>query len=312
MNESIERVGVMENHTGFEAVAPEQLGITSASLINLIETAAARDLCLHSLMVIRHGKVAAQMWWKPYSPEKPHHLYSFSKSITCTAVGFAISEGLLSLDDRVVKFYPRRVENLLDKRVYSMTIEHLLTMTSGAFIANEAMMNIHIDWAEWFLNSPLTYFPGEKFIYNSLNTYMLSNIIRRVTGMGLVDYLTPRLFEPLGIKRPQWYTCPMGIECGGWGLELTTEDMAKFTLLYLNDGVWNGKRILPEGWARLVGEKHADSSTDAKFAYRPDSTAGYGYQFWINRDGKSYRADGMYAQYGLVLPEKDAVNSRLS
>lgn len=289
-----------------ERCSPESVGITSASLLSLIELAKQRNLKMHSLMVLRHGKVAAEMWWKPYAADIPHHMYSFSKSVTATAVGFAAAEGLLSLDDRVASFFPRRIRADADDRIYSVTVRHLLTMTSGMVTANESTMNKHIDWVDWILNTHLDSFPGEKFTYNSLNTYLLSAILRKVTKTGLTEYLTERLFEPLGIKTPQWQKCPVGIEVGGWGLKLTSEDMAKFTLLYLRDGMWNGKRILPEGWASEATRCQTDTTTDPKFYDHPDSVAGYGYHFWVNRDG-SFRADGMYGQYGLALAKQDAV-----
>lgn len=291
----------------FESVAPEQVGLTSASILNLLDEFSRRNIQMHSLMILRHGKQAAAMWWKPYAPEIPHHLYSCSKSFTSTAVGLAISEGKLSLDDRIARFFPRRISTAADDRIYAVTIKHLLTMTSGAVTQNEAAMNIHTDWVEWFLNTPLRYYPGERFIYNSLNTYMLSAIVSKVAGCGLTDYLTPRLFEPLGIERPRWDKCPMGIECGGWGLSLKTEDLAKFSQLYLSNGVWQGKRLLSEEWVLDAGKKHTESNTDGKMPSGPDTTAGYGYQFWIDRDQSSYRADGMMGQYGIIIPEKDMV-----
>lgn len=290
-----------------ERTTPENVGIMSASITNLIETAKSRNIDLHSLMVIRHGKLAAECYWSPYDAKSENHLYSFSKSFTSAAVGFAVAEGLLSYDDRLCDLFPRYIDADADERIYSVTIEHLLTMTSGAFMVNEATVNFQSDWVRYFLNAPLASFPGEKFNYNSINTYMLSAVIRKVTGMGLVEYLTPRLFEPLGMKDYYWEKCPMGRECGGWGFHVKTEDMAKFGLLLLNDGVLDGKRILPEGWVKLASSNHADNTADKKYNGHPDVIAGYGYQFWVNRDARGFRADGMLGQYALVLPELDSV-----
>lgn len=285
-----------------ERVTPESVGIMSASIINFLENAAQRGIKLHSFMMLRQGKVCAQGWWKPFSPEIPHHLYSFSKSVTSTAVGFAIAEGLLHLDDRIASFFPRRIGPNADSRIYSVTVEHLLTMTSGAVLANEASTILQADWVDYFLNSPLTSFPGKRFYYNSINTYMLAAILIKVTGMSLVDYLKPRLFEPLGFRNYYWAKCPMGRECGGWGLFLRTEDMAKFAQLYLEDSP-----LLPDGWAAQATSALADTTTDIKYSAHPDVSSGYGMQFWRNRDGKSFRADGMLGQYGIVLPELDTV-----
>ena len=291
----------------FETSTPEELGITSASILNLLDTIRQRNINIHSLMIVRHGKTAAAMWWKPYCPEQPHQLYSFSKSVTAAAVAIAAAEGKLSLSDRVASFFPRIIDRDADERVYSMTVEHLLTMTSGAVAQNEVTMHGHTNWVSWFLNTPLNAFPGERFVYNSLNSYMLAVILRKVTGEGLVDYLMPRLFEPLGIERPTWDTCPMGIECGGWGLYLTTGDMAKFCQLCLDDGVWNGVRLLPEGWAANAGSGHVLTGTDSKLNDSPHRTCGYGHHFWCNSDGSSWRADGMFGQFGIIMPEKDLV-----
>ncbi len=291
----------------FAQTTPEAVGITSASLLNLLDTVEQRGINLHSLMVLRHGQVAAQMWWTPYAPDEPHQLYSFSKSVVSAAIALAESEGLLHCDDRIASFFPRRIKPDADPRIFSVTVEHLLTMTSGAFSQNETGLRGQDDWVEWFLNTPLSHFPGDRFIYNSMNTYMLSAILCRVTGMGLVDYLMPRLFEPLGIRRPMWDKCPMGIECGGWGLYLKTEDMAKFCQLCLDDGVWQGRRILPEGWAARAGSSLVPSSTDSKLNDSPHRISGYGHQFWRNGDDCSWRADGMFGQYGLIMPQKDMV-----
>lgn len=290
-----------------ERTLPENVGVMSASIINFIESARQQNVELHSFMLLRHGKICSELWWEPYSPDIPHHMYSFSKSLTSAAIGFAVSEGLLSYDDRITTFFPRHVHDNADNRIYSVTIEHLLTMTSGAFIANEVTTILQTDWLDFFLNSPLSSFPGEKFNYNSINTYVLGAILIKVCGMGLLDYLTPRLFEPLGITDIFWDKCPLGRECAGWGLYLKTEDMARFGQLLLNDGMWEGKRILPEGWVKKASSRLADNSVDIKYGDDPDVNAGYGMQFWINRDGKSFRADGMLGQYALVLPEQDAV-----
>lgn len=291
----------------FERVPPEQCGITSASVLNLVDTLSVRKINIHSLMVLRHGKAAVSLWWKPYSPELPHQQYSFSKSVVSLAVGLAEAEGLISLDDRIAGFFPRRITAEADPRIYSVTIEHLLTMTSGAVQQNETGVPRYTDWVEWFLNTPLSSFPGDSFVYNSMNTYMLSAILSKITGCGLVDYLMPRLFEPLGIERPEWDKCPVGIECGGWGLYLKTEDMAKICQLCLDDGVWEGRRILPKQWAARAGACSVASDSDSKLSDSIHRTSGYGYQFWRNGDGTSWRADGMFGQYGLIMPEKDMV-----
>lgn len=296
-----------DNGSAFEKIPPEGAGITSASVLNLLDTLRSKRINIHSLMILRHGKVLTALWWKPYRPELPHQLYSFSKSVLSAAVGIAVDEGRISRDDRVASFFRRAIDRDADERIYSMTIKHLLTMTSGAVAQNEVTMYRQTDWVDWFLNTPLNHFPGERFVYNSLNSYMLSVILRKITGEGLVNYLMPRLFQPLGIERPMWDTCPMGIECGGWGLYLTTEDMAKFCQLCLDDGVWKGRRVLPQGWAAEAGDGIVPSTTDGKLNDSCHRSGGYGHHFWRNSDGMSWRADGMFGQFGLVIPHKDMV-----
>jgi CubicO group peptidase (beta-lactamase class C family) len=247
------------------------------------------------------------MWWKPYAADIPHHMYSLSKSVTSMAVGFAVSEGLISYDDSITKFFQRQIRSTADKRIYSVTIKHLLTMTSGAYIANEATTVLRSDWVSYFLNSQLSFIPGKRFNYNSINTYILAAIVIKVTGMPLMEYLTPRLFEPLAISDIFWSKCPLGRECGGWGLHLKTEDTAKLAQLLLDDGVWEGKQILPLDWVSTATANLADCSADTKYDDHPDVNSGYGMQFWRNRDGKSFRMDGMLGQYGLVLPQYDMV-----
>lgn len=286
---------------------PEALGISSESIIDFICTAKDRSLAMHSLMILRHGEVAAELYWSPYSAKSQNHVYSFSKSFVSAAIGLAVDEGLLSYDDRLCSFFPRYIESDADERIHSVTIEHLLTMTSGMVGFNEITSLTSSDWVRTFLNSRLASFPGEKFNYNSLNTYMLTAVLRKVTGIGLVEYLTPRLFEPLGITGVYSDKCPMGRDIGGWGLHVKTEDMAKFGQLLLNRGNLRGRQILPIDWCEKSRLSHADTLSDPKFPDNPDVKSGYGYQLWINRDKTSFRADGMLGQFALILPELDCV-----
>lgn len=290
-----------------ERSSPETLGINSQSIVDFINAARDQGIAMHSLMILRHGMIAAELYWKPYSSHSENHVYSFSKTLTSIAVGFAVKEKRLDYSDRLCSFFPRYIESSADERMYSVTIEHLLTMTSGMMLVNEITSVTKSDWIRFFLNSRLSSFPGEKFCYNSLNTYMLSAVIRKVTGMGLVDYLTPRLFEPLGINGVYSDKCPMGRDIGGWGLHLKTEDMAKIGQLLLNKGKIDDIQLLPEEWVKASVLPHADTTADSKFPPVDDVRKGYGYQLWLNRDGKSFRADGMLGQFAIVLPEKDSV-----
>ncbi len=290
-----------------ERTVPEAVGIDSNAIIDFIDAAAEQNIAMHSLMVLRHGKAAAELYWEPYCAQSLNHVYSFSKTLTSAAIGFAVDEGLISYDDRLCSFFPRYVDSGADEQIFSVTIEHLLTMTSGMVLVNEISAVMKDDWVRFFLNSDLSSFPGDRFCYNSLNTYMLAAVLRKVSGVGLVDYLTPRLFEPLGIKDIYSDKCPMGRDIGGWGIHIKTEDMAKFGQLLLMGGKLGDKQILPAKWVERSIQPHSDPRDDSKFPDSGDCSSGYGYQIWINRDEKSFRADGMLGQFAVVLPELDSV-----
>ncbi len=287
---------------------PEQQGVRSEALIRLIEAVEQcktqdMDQDLHSIMVLRHGTVIAEGWWKPYSSDRPHLLFSLSKSFTSTAIGFAVTEGLLTVEDPVVDYFkeecPAASGHLADMR-----IKHLLSMSTGHIVDTTEFFFKREDgnWVKAFLDVPVEKEPGTHFLYNTGATYMLSVIIQRVTGLKLVDYLRPRLFEPLGIRNPSWEECPMGYNTGGFGLSITTEDIARFGQLYLEKGVFNGSRILPEEWIEEATSIHIDNGTDKD----SDWCQGYGYQFWRCRHN-IYRGDGAFGQYCIVLPEQDMV-----
>lgn len=278
---------------------PEEVGIPSKAITKFIDEINARGLGVQSFTLVRHGKIACQCFWKPYCEEIPHVLYSMSKSITATAVGLAISEGLLNINDKVSKFFPDY--NLKGKNL-DLTIRHLLTMRSDkniSVIANKGGK----DWVKTFFNASFKCAPDTRFDYISENTHILSTIITKLTGLTLVDYLQPRLFEPLGIEKPFWETDGAGVAAGGWGLYMRSEDLAKVFLVYMNQGFYDGKRILPQEW---VAQATAyQTPTHPKGAV--DNVCGYGFQFWRNHIPNSYRADGLFGQRCLVLPDYDAL-----
>lgn len=280
--------------------APEAQGISSAAILSFIESA-DRDIdSLHSVMLLRHGHVVAEGWWAPYNAESPHMLYSLSKSFTSTAVGLAISEGKLSLSDPVLKFFPEDAPANPSDHLESMRVSDLLRMSTGH--QSEPQLGGNQSWTKTFLAHPVPFKPGTHFMYNTPATYMLSAIVQKVTGQTVLDYLTPRLFEPLGIQKPTWETSPQGISCGGYGLSVRTEDIARFGQLYLQKGKWQGKQLVPEAWVDAATSRQTSNGSS------PDSDwdQGYGYQFWRCRHGL-YRGDGAFGQYCIVMPEQDAV-----
>lgn len=280
--------------------SPEAQGISSSAILSFIE-AADRDIdSLHSFMLLRHGHVVAEGWWAPYRAESPHMLYSLSKSFTSTAVGLAIAEGKLSLDDEVLKFFPEDAPANPSDNLRSMRVHDLLRMSTGH--QSEPPLGGNQPWTKTFLAHPVPFKPGTHFMYNTPATYMLSAIVQKVTGETVLDYLTPRLFEPLGIRKPTWETSPQGISCGGYGLSVRTEDIARFGQLYLRKGKWQGKQLVPEAWIEAATSRQTSNGSSPN----SDWDQGYGYQFWRCRHGL-YRGDGAFGQYCIVMPEQDAV-----
>jgi len=288
---------------------PEAEGISSAGLITFLDSAAAGKHEFHSIMILRHGKVVAEGWWSPYSPELRHTLYSTSKSFTSTAVGFAVAEKLMSVDDKVVSYFPDDLPDTVSPFLAQMKVKDLLTMSAGqAPDPTGRITSSSQQWVREFLATPVLKEPGTEFLYNSMATFMLSAIVQEVTGEKIADYLRPRLFEPLGIEGYDWEESPEGINSGGWGLRVKTEDMARFGLLYLQKGMWNEKQVIPTEWVEEATTFKIDQTPDAPAEIKANSDwmQGYCYQFWRSRHN-SYRADGAFGQYIIVIPEKDAV-----
>ena len=226
--------------------SPEAQGISSSAILAFIESTDKNIESLHSFMLVRHGHVVAAGWWSPYNAESPHALYSLSKSFTSTAVGLAIAEGKLSVDDLVLRFFPEDLPAEPSKNLKAMRVSDLLRMSTGH--QDEPKRTRETPWTKTFLAQPVPFKPGTHFLYNTSATYMLSAIVQKATGMTLLDYLKPRLFEPLGIEHPTWETSPQGISTGGFGLSIRTEDIARFGQLYLQKGNWNGKQLVPVAW----------------------------------------------------------------
>jgi hypothetical protein len=280
--------------------SPEAQGVASPAVLAFVEAADKTADALHSFMLLRHGHVLAEGWWAPYEAAAPHALYSLSKSFTSTAVGLAIAEGKLSLDDEVLKFFPADAPAEPGPNLKAMRVSDLLRMSTGQ--ASEPPRRKEQPWVRTFLAQPVPFKPGTHFLYNTSGTYMLSAIVQKATGMTVLDYLRPRLFEPLGIEHPTWETSPQGISAGGFGLSIRTEDIARFGQLYLQKGKWQGKQLVPEAWVEAATARQTSNGSNPK----SDWDQGYGYQFWRCRHG-AYRGDGAFGQYCVVMPEQDAV-----
>ena len=257
---------------------------------------------LHSLMVLRHGQVVAERWWRPYQPSTPQLLYSLSKSFTSTALGFAVAEGLVDLDATALSYFPEFDGRVTDPRSREIRVRHLASMASGhaAETADEAWRLGDGDMVLGMLLIPPDHEPGTFFAYNQPCTNALSAIVQRVSGRTLTEFLRPRLFEPLGIGRLGWAKDPVGRDLGFSGLHADTEAVAKLGQLYLDGGQWQGTRLLPAEWVAEATRLHVDTDRG-----NSDWDRGYGFQFWRSRHG--YRGDGAYGQFMIVLPEADSV-----
>ena len=288
----------------------EAQGVDPAGILAFLDTLeSAPDIEMHSLMLIRHGHVIAEGWWSPYLPEQPHLLYSLSKSFTSTAAGFAVAEGLLDLDATVLSYFPEIDSEITDRRSRSILVRHVAAMASG-HLEETIERTLALDPVEpvrGFLLLPPDREPGSVFAYNQPCTYTLAAIIQRLAGQTLTGYLRPRLFDPLGIGQVGWQRDAAGRDLGYTGLHATTDAIARFGLLYLQRGVWNGQRLLSEEWVTEATQLQVETRVEMEDPneLKPDWQQGYGFQFWMARHG--YRGDGAYGQFCLVLPEQDAV-----
>jgi CubicO group peptidase (beta-lactamase class C family) len=282
---------------------PEEEGISSENLLELIDKIDQdRDMEMHSLQVLRHGFRILNCNWKPYASEIPHAMFSLTKTLTALATGFALDDNLFSLDDKVVSFFPEYADEFMDEKMKDVKIRDLLTMRSGYFENLSGcgyLSQIHENLIRKFLRLPLTYQPGEKFVYNSANTHMVSCIISKVTGMPEQMYLAKRLFEPLNIGPIQWDTDEYGNSTGSWGSYLSADEMAVIGQFMLQRGVWEGKRILSDSWFDLMSYHYVDVGDNREGYF-------YGYQVWSPGDN-SYMADGAFGQIIYIIPDYDSV-----
>ena len=282
----------------FERATPESQGVSSNLFAALLrELDASKDTEMHHFMALRHGKVICECSFAPYPKGMWHVTHSMCKSITGMAIGMLVEEGKLKLDENIYDIFSEHV-NVLSKIFRPViTVENLLTMTSGVTF-NESGIVSGNDWLGSFLNATVNGKPGTEFQYNSLNTYVLSAIVTKRTGESLTEYLTPRLFEPLGITKYYWETCPKGITKGGWGLFLCAEDMAKLGQLYLQKGKWKGQQLVSEYWVEISTARHQKTQND---------TYGYGYQLWMEQRPGSFEYNGMLGQNVIIYPDMDMV-----
>jgi len=287
---------------------PEQQGVSSQAIIDFLDSAVSNKNEFHSFMFVRHGKVIAEGWWSPYRSDLKHTMYSLSKSFTATAVGLAVKHKKLKVSDKVISFFPDQLPDTISQYLRDLTVRDLLSMSVGQEPDPTSKVVTDSNWIRAFFSEPIQYKPGTKFLYNSAATYMLSAIVTKVTGEKVYDYLTPRLFQPLGIENADWETDLQGNNVGGWGLRIKTEDIARFGLLFLQEGKWKRKRILSKKWVKEASTAKIIQHPDLPKEKRDSSDweQGYCYQMWRSRNN-SYRGDGAFGQFCLIMPDQDAV-----
>ena len=279
-----------------ERTTPEEQGIPSKALIELFDSLHCMPQTdIHSMIVMRNGKVVGEFYPAPFRAEYQHTQYSSSKTLVSIAVGIAIDENRLRLTDRVATFFPEYLPDTVSARLASMTVRDLLTMTSG-IKPDWGMRSKGTEWIRTFLSKPVINKPGEVFAYDSMVTYMLSAIVQKVTGMKVLDYLKLKLFNPMNISVVNWEESPEGVNTGGWGLHIQSESLAKVGQMWLDGGVWNSQQLVSKKWITQMSTRQADGGD-----------YGYGFQTWMCAYPSAVRADGALGQYVIVVPEKEVV-----
>jgi hypothetical protein len=294
----------MDYRKPFETATPEAVGIRSQDILDYIDALERSNTEMHGLMIMRHGKLCAQGWWAPFGPNIRHGLQSHTKTYAATAVGIACAEGLVRLDERVIDIFPDEAPAEPSENLKLLTVRDVLCMGCGM----DTMPFPSQDWIREFLHTPVVHKPGTTYMYNSTGSTLLGAIVRKKTGLGLHDYLTPRLFNKIGIdpENLRWLCMPDGMEVGGGGLFATTEDNFRLMKLYADGGVWEGERILTEEYVKLATTCQNESASEALVnPPAKDNFLGYGFQIWMCTPKNSYRADGAMGQFTIVLPEQD-------
>jgi len=287
---------------GWRTSTPEEQGMDGRQLARMLEAVKEHGLELHSLLVIRHGYIVSETYFASQDRDTRHELYSCTKSFVSTLAGMAIDQGdVEGIDHRVLDYFPGYTFAKSDARKEAMTVEHLLTMTTGldwqegdpAYRA----MYMSRDWVQYVLDMPMREQPGERFNYCSGCSHVLAGVVQKGTGSKLQDYARKNLFQPLGITNWRWDTDAKGMAIGGWGLQLTARDMAKLGYLYLHQGAWEGEQIVSRAWVEEATRQHTTT----------DGSLGYGYQWWTYPKWGAYAALGRYGQTIFVIPELDMV-----
>lgn len=299
---------MMPYHDGLERSTPEEQGVPSETIAGFFKKVEEKGYDVHGLMMLRHGKVIAEHWWAPYAPQFQHAMYSATKTFTGAAVGFAVQEGLLKIEDKVTSLFPDLLPDTISPQLAKLTVKHLLTMSVGH--ASTRYAGSGLSQVRSFLAAPFAFEPGTSFAYNITASHMLSHIISKVTGLTIYEYLKPRLLDPLGIEDVVWEMDNDGINMGNGGSHMKTSDLAKMGLFLINKGKWNGQQLLNQAWMEAATKphilQHPEWTKEQMENAKDDGAQGYGYQIWMGRHN-SYRAIGGQNQLIMVIPEYDFI-----
>ena len=290
----------------FERVSPESVGLRSADILGFIDALEHSETEMHGLMIMRHGKVCAEGWWAPFAPNLRHGLQSHTKTYAATAVGIAYTEGIVRLDERLIDIFPDESPAEPSENLKLLTVRDVLCMGCGM----DTMPMDSEHWIRDFMHTPVNHKPGTTYMYNSTGSTLLGAIVRKKTGEGLHDYLTPRLFKKIGIdpENLRWLCMADGMEIGGGGLYATTEDNLRLMKLYADGGIWEGERILAEDYVKLAVSNQNESATESiNNPLATDNFLGYGFQIWMCKPEGVYRADGAMGQFTIVCPKQDMI-----
>ncbi|MBO4358213.1 MAG: serine hydrolase [Erysipelotrichaceae bacterium] len=294
----------MDKRKPFDTARPEEVGVSSDLILEYIDNLEKSQTEMHGLMIMRHNKMITEGWWAPFAPNLRHGLQSHTKTYAATVVGIAYTEGILKLDERLIDIFPDESPEDPSENLKLLTIRDVLCMGCGM----DTMPFNSKDWIREFMHTPVNHKPGTTYMYNSTGSTMLGAIVRKKTGLGLFDYLKPRLFDKIGINYDNLRCMCMadGMEVGGGGMFATTEDNFRLMKLYADGGVWEGERILAEDYVQLATTNQNDSATESiNNPEASDNFLGYGFQIWMCKPHRAYRADGAMGQFTIVLPDQD-------
>lgn len=287
----------------FPRTTPEAVGLPSKAIEAFLHNVKNSGIELHSLMILRHGQVCAEGWWKPYGPDKLHNVHSFTKTFVATAIGLLVEDGAISLEDKLISFFPEETPENPSENLKKMNLHHLLSMSTGHH--HEPDIRGEKDFVRAFLAWPVEHEPGAWFWYNSQASHMLGRVIHKVTGKTFQEFLRERILDRMGFGPIECSLAADGFPSGGGGFALTTEDMARLGQLYLDGGKWKGEQIVPEAWIQAATVPQSDNSNGNHRDGSEDWEAGYGYQLWMNDPLHSYRFDGAFGQEAMVYPDQD-------